>query len=130
MKSLSIAILCALAFVACDPQDTPLLDLSKVTVEDLQGALALATTADDKPAMQCYAGLIPIVQALPSQVPDLNLLTGKPITDFEKARLLAKKVQGINGGNDQLVQGVNLACGALYMDAKGDILRLMLKFRP
>jgi hypothetical protein len=103
-------------------------DLSEVTVTDLKAALARATAADDKPAMQCYAGLIPIVQALPKQVP--NIEAAGVVDAFEIARLAAKKAQTFTGANDPIVQGVNMACAALFNDAKGDLLRLGIRFRP
>jgi hypothetical protein len=100
-----------------------------LVVSDLQSALVLATAANDKPAMMCYPALIQIVQSLPSQVPPDPGFVGV-VTSFEKARLLTKRVTTFSSGDSELIQSVNLACGALYMDAKGDVARLLLKFRP
>lgn len=124
----AILSLVALSLAACDESQSPFGDISKLTVADLTAALARATAADDKPAMMCYPVLIQIVQSIPGQIPDANLAGA--VDAFEAARLLAKKAQSFTGGSDQLVQSVNLACAALYNDAKGDILRLGVKLRP
>ena len=126
MKWLLAVGLSALVLTGCD-QAAPF-DLTKVTVTDLQAALARATAADDKPAMQCYAGLLPIIQSLPTQIPDPKF--AGVVDAFEAARLLSKKAQGFSGATNPLVQGVNLACAALFNDTQGDLLRLGVKFRP
>jgi hypothetical protein len=126
MKWLCAMLVSAVVLVGCDPAAP--FDLSKVTVPDLQAALARATAADDKPAIQCYAGLIPIIQSLPGQIPDPNF--AGVVDAFEAARILSKKAQGFSGANNPLIQNVNLACAALFNDTQGDLLRLGLKFRP
>jgi len=108
--------------------DSPFGDITKLTVTDLQAALARATRADDKPAMMCYPVLIGIVQGLPSQTPDTQL--AGIVDAFEAARVLSKKAAGFSGSTDPMIQAVNLGCAALYNDAKGDVLRLMIKLRP
>jgi hypothetical protein len=108
--------------------DGPLGDVSKMTVVDLRAALARATAADDKPAMMCYPVLIEVVESIDSRAPDTNF--AGPIDAFEAARLLTKKATAFSGSNNAMIQKVNLGCAALYNDAKGDILRLLVKFRP
>ncbi len=108
--------------------DSPFGDITKLTITDLQAALARATAADDKPAMMCYPVLIQVIQGLPSQAPDSKV--AGVVDAFEAARLLAKKAQAFSGSNNQMIQNINLGCAALYNDAKADILRLGVKFRP
>jgi hypothetical protein len=105
----------------------PLGDISKMTVADLTAALARATAADDKPAMMCYPVLIEVVGSISSRTPDAPV--AGPIDAFEAARILTKKATAFSGSNNEMIQKVNLACAALYNDAKGDILRLLVKFR-
>jgi len=130
---IALALLVPFSLIGCASiggtgGDGPLGDVSKMTVTDLQAALARATKANDKPAMMCYPVLIQVVQNLPSQFPDQNF--AGPIDAFEAARILTKKATEFSGSNNELIQSVNLACAALYNDAKGDILRLLVKFRP
>lgn len=107
----------------------PFDDITKLAVPDLQRALAKATAADDKPAMMCYPVLIEVVQGLEANGIGVDLSFQGPAEAFENTRLLAKKAQSFTGATNPLIQKVNLGCAALYNDAKGDVLRLGIKFR-
>ena len=108
--------------------DSPFGDITKLTIADLSAALVRATAADDKPAMMCYPVLIQVIQNLPDQAPDSKV--AGIVDAFEAARLASKRIQSFSGANNQIIQYVNLGCAALYNDAKADILRLGIKFRP
>jgi hypothetical protein len=106
----------------------PLGDITKLTVADLQAALADATAHQDVAAMQCYPVLIKVVQSLPSQEP------AEPVgvvSAFQAARDINKAIiSQTAAGQGSVVQAVNLGCAALFNDAQGDILRIVNKIRP
>src|SRR5712671_2748041 len=125
--TLALAAGCATGTPGTPGYSNPLGELQTYTVSDLQAALADAKDHNDLAAVQCYAGLIPIVQSLP--VAGVATAPVGAITAFQKARDLSKTVQA-NAGGGALVQSVNLACAALFNDVQGDLLRLGVKFRP
>jgi hypothetical protein len=106
----------------------PFGDITQLTVTDLEAALADATAHNDLLAMQCYPALIQIVQDLPEQAPPVEIKG--IVSAFQATRNLAKKAQQFSVAGNAMTQQVNLACAALFNDAKGDILRLAIKFRP
>lgn len=128
-----VPLLClSLGLVGCASKDapggSPIIELSKLTVADLQAALARATKADDKPAMQCYPVLISLVQGVPGQAS--AVLPAGVVDAFEVARLFSKQAQTFSGASNPMIQAINLGCAALFNDTQGDLLRLGIKFRP
>jgi hypothetical protein len=108
---------------------SPLGDITKLAVSDLQAALADATAHNDVAAMQCYPVLIQVVQSLPSQVP--ATAPAGVVSAFQAARDLSKAVQSQTAaGQGSVVQAVNLGCAALFNDVQGDVLRIGAKIRP
>jgi hypothetical protein len=134
MKRLIVAVFALVLFTGCATSgltvsSSPLGDITKLAVSDLQAALADATAHNDVAAMQCYPVLIQVVQSLPSQVP--STAPAGVVSAFQAARDLSKAVQSQTAaGQGSVVQAVNLGCAALFNDVQGDVLRIGAKIRP
>jgi hypothetical protein len=127
MKRLLIVALLLGGCASYGGASSPLGDVTKLTVTDLQAALVDATAHKDAAAMACYPVLIGIVQNLPAVNPATSPVG--LVTAFQAARDVSKAIQSNAGGN-AFVQQVNLGCAALFNDVQGDILRLGILFRP
>lgn len=104
-----------------------LLSLSKVAIPDLQAASASAKAHNDPEAAMCWDGLVPIAQSLGAggSLPTIPKILGGA-TLFQEVRNLIKGGGAISGGaTPQLLKQVNMSCGALYMSARGDIIKVM-----
>jgi len=97
--------------------------MNKFTIADLTAAKADADAHGDLEASMCWAGLIPIVQSIGTggAQPVVPKIIGGA-TLFQAVRNL---IQGShNADATPILRQVNIACGALYVSARGDIIKV------
>lgn len=124
------AVLAALLFsAACVPSlptltetgeggtyDKFLAKTADIVVADLESALALATAADDKPAMTCYPVLIDWAQHL-VEYRDQVVATAEAgvFTQYQRARNIRRRLE------EGVPEEVGIACSRMIEESKGAI---------
>lgn len=119
-KALALGSLMSAALTACSAAPTTavagvpsLAQLVNYTVADLQAASADAKAHNDVIAQQCYDGLVPLVQGLPSQLPTVPVGV---VSSFQAAWELVRAAQF--GMQSPVGQAFVLACGPLILDVE------------
>lgn len=104
-----------------------LLAISKVAVPDLQAAAADATAHNDPEAAMCWNGLIPIAQSLGSggANPTIPQIKGGASL-FQAVRDLIRGGAGASAGTPIILKQINMACGPLYVSARGDVIKILV----
>lgn len=115
--SLSAAVTPAMAVSAPSFNIT---DVLRATDEDLNAAIADATSRSDDFAVQCYSGILEYNHNNPKKTFSVPKNSG-PVSAFQNLRDTVKTAQA---GIDLIPKEIILACGPLDMDVRADIANL------